>query len=343
MIEPVTYLFSSSTVDCFFGASFSDIEELVTKENAVIITDANLIELHFSKFESWKQIVINPGEEYKQQATADYVINELIRLEADRNTILIGVGGGVITDLTGYIASVYMRGIKCCFIPTTILCMVDAAIGGKNGVDVGIYKNLVGSFKHPEFLLYDYAFLETLPANEWINGFAEIIKHAIIKDPKLFEQLENTTIESFKSFPGKLNALVQANVKIKCSIVSRDEFEQGERRLLNFGHTIGHAIENICKVPHGYAVSVGMIAACAISEQMLNFDHLEYARITSLLSKYQLPLLLKFDKAKAWNILVHDKKRTGDGINVILLMAIGDPVIVTVPLRQLENIFNQLF
>jgi 3-dehydroquinate synthase len=149
------------------------------------------------------------------------------------------VGGGVVTDITGYAASVYMRGLKFGFVPTSVLAMVDASIGGKNGVDVGIYKNLVGLIKQPDFLLYDYSLLQTLPNDQWVNGFAEIIKHACIKDQQLFSMLENETLESFQSDKNKLAALIEKNVQIKTEVVLKDEFENGDRRLLNFGHTLG--------------------------------------------------------------------------------------------------------
>ncbi len=166
------YKFSGKTVDCYFDTDFSFIEKLVSKEKAVIITDENIAALHAVKFTGWKTIILKAGEEHKQQATVDHVINELIKLQADRETIVVGVGGGVVTDIAGYAASIYMRGVKCALAPTSILAMVDASIGGKNGVDVGLYKNLVGTIRHPECLLYDYSFLKTLPENEWQNGFA---------------------------------------------------------------------------------------------------------------------------------------------------------------------------
>ena len=142
-------IFSEKKVAYHFDASFSYLNELLDSKNTILITDENIFQLHRQKFEGWKTIVIKAGEEHKQQSTADYIIGELIRLEADRKTFIVGIGGGVVTDITGYTASVYMRGLKFGFIPTSILAMVDASIGGKNGVDVGVYKNLVGLIKQP--------------------------------------------------------------------------------------------------------------------------------------------------------------------------------------------------
>jgi 3-dehydroquinate synthase len=264
----------------------------------------------------------------------------LIKLQADKETFIIGIGGGVITDITGYAASVYMRGIKFAFVPTTILAMVDAAIGGKNGVDVGIYKNLVGVIKHPEFLLYDFLFLKTLPDEEWINGFAEIIKHACIKDTSMFQTLENSSLEEYKNDQQKMHELVKRNVDIKYNVVANDEFETGERKLLNFGHTIGHAIENIYNISHGNAVSIGMVAACKISESLIAFSEADTKRITQLLERYHLPVDLEFDTNKIWEILLMDKKKAGENMNFILPEEIGKGIVKPVPLSQLKELLN---
>lgn len=334
------YKFSSKTVECHFDAGFSLLESLVPKDKCIIITDENIALLYANKFKGWKVIAVRPGEEYKQQSTVDNVINELIKHQADRETFIVGIGGGVITDIAGYTASVYMRGVKFAFVPTTILAMVDAAIGGKNGVDVGVYKNLVGVVRHPEFLLYDYSFLQTLPKEEWTNGFAEIIKHACIKDADMFELLGANSLEEYQNFPNKVAELIKRNVDIKYNVVSNDEFETGERKLLNFGHTLGHAIENIYKIPHGNAVSIGMVTACKISEKITAFCAENTERVVQLLTKYNLPVDLKFDKEKVWEVLLMDKKKSGNSMNFILLNKIGDAIVKPVPLTQLKELIN---
>lgn len=335
------FKFSAKTVDCYFDAPFSLLEELVPKQTAVIITDDNIASIYKNELKEWKVIAIKAGEENKQQAIVDNIIDQLIKLQADRQTFIIGLGGGVITDMAGYAASVYMRGVKFAFVPTTILAMVDAALGGKNGVDVGIYKNLVGVIRHPEFLLYDYSFLKTLPGEEWINGFAEIIKHACIKDKEMFGLLEDNSLEEFKNSPGKIAELIKRNVEIKYNVVANDEFETGERKLLNFGHTVGHAIENIYKIPHGNAVSIGMVAACKISETLNGFPASESQRVTDILKKFNLPASYQFDKEKIWEVLLMDKKRSGDAMNFILLNKIGDGIVKQVPLNKLKDLINQ--
>lgn len=337
------YKFSLKTVDCYFDTDFSFLENLVEKRKVVIVTDDNIAAIYAERFAGWKVIAVQHGEENKQQATIDYVIAELIKLQADRETFIVGIGGGVITDIAGYAASVYMRGIKFGFVPTSILAMVDAAIGGKNGVDVGIYKNLVGVIRHPEFLLYDYSFLKSLPQAEWINGFSEIIKHACIKDTEMFSALENGSLEHFQHSPGTIAELIKRNVELKYNVVAGDEFETGERKLLNFGHTIGHAIENIYQLPHGNAVSIGMVAACKFSEKVNGFTSTNTQRVFELLKKYKLPVELAFDKEKVWEVLLLDKKKSGDTMNFILLKTIGDATIKSIPLADLKSlIFRDL-
>ena len=334
-----SFTFTNSSVDYYFDADFSYLEKLVSKEKAVIITDENLFAKHQRKFKGWNTIVLKPGEAYKVQQTVDVVIDQLIAFGADRSTTLIGVGGGVITDMTGYIAGVYMRGIKCGFVPTSILAMVDASIGGKNGIDVGLYKNMVGLIRQPQFLLYDISFLKTLPKSEWQNGFAEIIKHACIKDAAMFKLLQNNTLSKFKKEPALLATLIQRNALIKTKVVLKDEFEQADRKLLNFGHTLGHAIENMYELSHGQAISIGMTYATLMSVQIKGFNNAE--AVIGLLAKYGLPTFADFDKKKAFKTLQMDKKKNANGINYILLQKIGKGVIQQLLFTELETILQQ--
>lgn len=334
-----TYTFSNSQVDYFFDADFSHLEKLVSKEQAVVITDEHIFDKHKRKFKGWNTIVLKPGEAYKIQQTVDMIIDQLIAFGADRKTTLIGVGGGVVTDMTGYVAGVYMRGIACGFVPTSILAMVDASIGGKNGIDVGVYKNMVGLIRQPKFLLYDHSFLKTLPKEEWQNGFAEIIKHACIKDAAMFALLQAGSLASFKRDPAKLAALIQRNALIKTKVVVADEFEQADRKLLNFGHTLGHAIENMYELSHGQAISIGMTYAAIMSQQIRGFKDAE--AVIGLLAKYGLPTFADFDKKKAFKTLQMDKKKQAQGINYVLLQKIGKGVIQPLSFQELETILNQ--
>jgi len=339
-MKKLTYKFSNSSVDYYFAGGISHLKEIVDKDNTTIITDENVYNAHTKRFKNWNCIVLKPGEEYKVQSTVDEVIDQLIEMEADRKTTLVGVGGGVITDLTGYVASVYMRGISFGFIPTSLLAMVDASIGGKNGIDVGVYKNMVGVIRQPKFILHDMVFLNSLPQTEWENGFAEIIKHAAIKDAAMFHELESTTLKKYQSRQTSICELVQRNAIIKTKVVRNDEFEKGERRLLNFGHTLGHALENQYELSHGQAISIGMTYASVISEKITGFK--ESDRVTDLLAKYHLPTFADFDKRKVFDVLKMDKKRERKEMNYVMLEKIGKGVVGSIPLKQLEEIINQL-
>jgi 3-dehydroquinate synthase len=285
--------FSNSTVSFVIDGKFAAIDKMVDKSNAFYITDENVYALHENKFKGKKTIVIPSGEEHKHQATVDFIIEALLNFGATRQAVLIGVGGGVVTDMVGYVAGVYMRGVAVGFVPTTILAMVDASIGGKNGIDVGLYKNMVGLIRQPSFLLYDLDFLKTLPVHQWENGFAEIIKHAAIKDAKMMKELASRNLAFYQKDKKSLAALIEKNVQIKIKVVQKDEFEKGDRKLLNFGHTLGHAIENEHALLHGHAISIGMVYASKISQVLLGFN--ETGLLVDTLKKYGLPTSMHFN------------------------------------------------
>lgn len=311
------------------------IDTLADPATTIYITDENIFFHHRNKFDGRKVIVLNAGERFKTQATADAVIRQLIDLQADRKYTIVGVGGGVITDLTGYAASVYMRGLPFGFVPVSLLAMVDASIGGKNGVDVGPYKNLVGVIRQPDFLLYDTAFLDSLPRQEWVNGFAEIIKHACIKDASMFEELEKNDVDYYRNNKTALSSLIERNAIIKSDVVKADEFERGDRKLLNFGHTWGHAIETRLEIPHGHAVSVGMVMACRLSETLTGFT--ETSRLINVLERYGLPVKAEVDKKEVFAVLKMDKKKESASMNYVVLNRIGEATIKKIPIDELEK------
>ncbi|MFM1795249.1 MAG: hypothetical protein RL642_1634, partial [Bacteroidota bacterium] len=274
-------------------------------------------------------------EAYKIQPTVDAIVEQLIAFQADRSAVLVGVGGGVITDLTGYVASVYMRGVEFGFVPTSLLAMVDASIGGKNGIDVGEYKNMVGIIRQPSFLFYDTNMLSTLPHKEWINGCAEIIKHGAVLDAKLFKQLSSLAIEKLKSNKKLLREIVRKNVELKSAVVKRDEFEKGDRKLLNFGHTLGHALETQYELTHGQAVALGMVFAAWLSEKVLGFKQAD--QIETVLVQYGLPTRAEFDVDRVFEILKMDKKRLSKQMRFVLVSKLGKGGIVEIPLTLLKK------
>lgn len=336
------FVFSDKKVHIYWDFSFAQLEQLTSRTNTVILTDHQVFKLYKDLFNNWKIIVIDVGEAAKQQSTINEVVRQLMEMGADKSTCLVGVGGGVVTDIAGFVASIYMRGIDFGFVPTTLLGMVDASIGGKNGIDVGDFKNMIGTTNQPSFLVYDFAFLNSLSEEDWSNGFAEIIKHACIKDQEMFNDLELSTIDHYRINIPALTALVEKNVHIKMQIVQSDEFETGERKLLNFGHTIGHAIERVCNLSHGKAISKGMVCAAMISEKISNLPESNSIRVVSLLRKYGLPTDIDIDVVSVMRNVNMDKKRKGNDISYILLDRIGKARIKAIPLDEFSQLCNQL-
>jgi len=332
--------FTTKKVDYYFDASFADIDLLIPKEQQIFITDENVFHSLQPKFKGRKVIAVPAGEAHKNQSTVDSIIHQLMHIGADRQSFLVGVGGGVVTDLTGYVATIYMRGIRFGFVPTTVLAMVDASIGGKNGVDVGAFKNIVGTIQQPAFLLYDVSLLKSLPIEEWVNGFAEIIKHAAIRDAKMFVELEQSTFAKYRRDKAAMSALIQRNALLKSKVVQEDEFEKSVRRLLNFGHTIGHAIETNNHLSHGHAVAIGMVEAGKLSATIKKFR--DTSRLNSLIARYGLPTEAYYDKMQAINMLRMDKKKVQSSMNFVLLEKIGKAVVEPIPLTTLEELIKQL-
>jgi len=328
--------FSNKNVSYYFGYSCKELDKYVNKDLSVIITDDNVFRYHETVFKKRKVILIKAGEKYKNQNSIDFIVSKLIDYGVDRSYTIIGVGGGVVTDIAGYVSSIYMRGIKCVFFPTTILAMVDASIGGKNGIDVGIYKNMIGCFKQPDALFFDFNFLKTLPRIEWVNGFAEIIKHACIKDKNMFNELEKNNINFYLKYPTKINELIKKNVLIKTKVVKNDEFEKKDRMLLNFGHTLGHAIENSYNLSHGYAISIGMVYACMYSDKFVGFS--DTHKVVDVLSKYELPTQFIFNKKQTFERILKDKKKSNLIINYILLRGIGKGIVFPINKEKLKEI-----
>ncbi|HUR11172.1 MAG TPA: 3-dehydroquinate synthase [Flavitalea sp.] len=341
-MKKISYTFSRQTTDYYFDATWRELDELTTGYSVIFITDENIQRLHSDKLKDRKTIIIPAGEKHKQQNTADQIILELISFEADKSTFIIAVGGGVVTDLAGYVASVYLRGVKFAFVPTTLLAMVDASNGGKNGVDVGQYKNLVGTISQPQFIFYDLSFLDTLPLKEFSNGCAEMIKHGCIRDASIFKLLSAYTPEKLLKDRQVLGGLIEKNVVLKSQIVQEDEFEKGDRALLNFGHTVGHAIENVFNLMHGEAISIGMVVASKLSEKFFDFPSTETEKLIGTLKNYHLPVEIPDNIKDAIHALKMDKKRTNGEIRFVLLKEIGRAKTYQISIIELENIIKTI-
>jgi len=324
------------------GESLRNLRKYLPEERIVIITDSNVRRYYEKDFPFCDLIVIGTGEEIKNLDTVRAIYEKLVGLEADRFSFIVGIGGGIVCDIAGFVASTYLRGVKFGFVSSTLLSQVDASVGGKNAVNFRGYKNMVGVFNQPEFVICDMNLLSTLPKREFLCGFAEIVKHAAIGDAGLFSYLEENFDKALGLDPQVIERLVHDSVVIKASIVSRDEKEKGERRKLNFGHTFGHAIEKIAAVPHGEAVSIGMVIASAISVKRGRLPAKQAERIERLLKQLRLPTRLQLDGVRVLDALKKDKKRKGDSINFVLLRGIGNAVVEKVSISELEAVAKDL-
>jgi 3-dehydroquinate synthase len=271
------------------------------------------------------QITIPAGEKSKTFKQAGAICDQVIAARLDRQSFVIGLGGGVIGDISGFVAAIYHRGIPHVQIPTTLLAMVDSSIGGKTGVNAAAGKNLIGAIHHPSLVIDDVDVLKTLPPREFNQGFAEIIKHAIIADAKMFEVLQSWKASDSPA----LQSLIKRNIEIKSKIVAKDEHDRtGERAILNFGHTVGHAIERAGgyrKFLHGEAISVGMVAASAISIKKAGLPPNQRDAIIDLLQRFDLPTRLppKFPREKIFEALQYDKKFESGKIRFVVTSGIG--------------------
>jgi 3-dehydroquinate synthase len=309
-------------------------------ERYVVITDDCVGSLYGKKFlASLADVGLNvnliefpAGEASKNISTVLDISEKLLQLGADSETLLLALGGGVVGDITGFIASVFMRSVPYIQIPTTLVAQVDSSIGGKTAVDLPQGKNLMGTFYQPCAVFTDLSFLETLPEKEFNNGLAEIIKYGIIDDEKMFHTVEDN-IEAIKLKDSKLLLnIIETCCRIKKSIVEIDEKDQGLRHILNFGHTLGHALETMSQytITHGEGVALGMIAAARLSEKMGYLESNEAKRIEALIREAGLPCKIP-ETFFADNIIAAlqmDKKKKGDIIRFVLLKKIGMPFII---------------
>jgi 3-dehydroquinate synthase len=306
------------------------VREVLPPSRCAVITDSHVAPLYAEEVTKslercgFKPMVITvaAGEESKSMATAESICDQMVAARLDRGAFVVALGGGVVGDLAGFAASIYYRGIPHVQVPTTVVAQVDSAIGGKTGVNAREGKNLIGSFHQPIQVITDPAVLSTLPKREFNEGIAEIIKHAVIRDASMLDDLPRAIVSD-------LAALIARNQQIKAQIVSEDEFEKlGLRALLNFGHTIGHAIENAagygCYL-HGEAVSLGMSAALDLSVGKANLPIDQAQKVRAALSAFDLPIRLpaKVSSEELMSALGKDKKFEGGSIRFVLTRNLG--------------------
>ncbi len=277
-------------------------------------------------------ISIPAGEKSKRLAVVEQCFDQLATHRLERKSFIVALGGGVVGDLAGFVAATYLRGIPFVQVPTTLLAQVDSSVGGKTGVNLAAGKNLVGAFYQPQLVLCDLDTLKTLPAREYVSGLAEVIKYGIIYDAILFAQLERNLPKLLQRDAATLAAVIARCCEIKAEVVGQDETESGLRAILNFGHTIGHAIENSSgygKFLHGEAIAIGQVAAAKLSQALLGLSSVEAARIEKLLVQAGLPVKIRLDAARRKKLLGAmklDKKVSAGEIKFVLAEKIGKVV-----------------
>jgi len=305
----------------------------------VIVTDTRIDALHGERVQAALEkmdlrvdrIAVPPGEEAKGIGTVLAVTERLTALGADRQTVLIALGGGVVGDLTGFAASIYLRGIPVIQIPTTLLAQVDSSIGGKTGVDTAAGKNLLGTFKQPQGVFIDIAFLKTLPDAIFRSGLAEVIKYGIIESPEMLDDLESAVANGNLRDTAFLERIIATACRIKKDIVELDERDRGLRRILNFGHTVGHAVEAASgyALSHGESVAIGMVAAARLSERLHGLPADDAARIAALIRSVGLPdrIPTEMDPEDILARLSLDKKKEGGMIHFVMIRKLGTPFV----------------
>ena len=324
----------------YIGCAKELLQEILPERRVIVISDSSVDRTHHDLIAPYEYILVGQGEQAKSLATLDDIYRQLIELGADRTTFILGVGGGVVTDIAGFVASTYMRGVEFGFITTTLLGAVDASVGGKNGVNIGGFKNMVGTFSQPKFVVCDASLLASLPKREFRAGLAEVIKTAILGDKELFEILEQSSFEELRNNEKLLESVIRHCVAIKASVVAEDEREGGRRRILNLGHTLAHAIEkSTSKLSHGEAVAVGLyyITNSALTRKYISKNDAE--RIFALIERYGFDVALPIERNEVLKAVEGDKKRNGDSLHIIFPTAIGTVEDRVVPYTELDKIF----
>ena len=317
-MEPLFNVRSRSGI--YIGPVKDILSGVLPEGRVVVVSDATIDRLYHPLLEKYDTVLIGLGESVKTLQTVETIYRRFIELGVDRSTFVLAVGGGIVTDVAGFAASTYMRGLKFGFVSTTLLGQVDASVGGKNGVNVDGYKNMAGTFTQPQFVICDPGLLRTLPDREFRAGLAEVVKAAIIADADLFGRIENTTFEALRTDTDLLTDAVSAAIRVKADIVERDEHESGDRRKLNLGHTLAHSN----RMNHGEAVAVGtaLIAGAAVKLGVLS--EADRDRIVHVLMQLGFDLTPPVDVKRLLKEVGKDKKNEEGILRIVLPVGIGD-------------------
>ncbi|MFQ5721942.1 MAG: 3-dehydroquinate synthase [Candidatus Aminicenantales bacterium] len=320
------------------------LASLHQKSDLAFITDKNIYTYYPNIFIPSRTIILNPGEKSKSLSTMESIYRQFINWKLDRASTVVGIGGGVVGDITGFAASTFMRGLQFILVPTTLVAQADSSIGGKNSLNFKGYKNIVGTFCQPQFIMLDFNFLHTLPQSEIQNGIAEIIKHVIIASSSFFNYLEQNSGHLESLSPQVVKKSVLESIRIKSSIVKVDPKESNQRRKLNFGHTLAHALEKTIHLPHGIAVVAGMAFAVRASYRLGFLSANHSARILAFFQRLCLLSLPSFfpSKKSLMEAIWRDKKKEGEFIHFVFLSKIGRALIKKISYSQLKELIYDL-
>ncbi len=310
--------------------------EFFPREKSLLVVDTAVSERVAELLPDWPVLSVLSGESAKSLAVVERLYQQLLLLGAERGTRLIAIGGGALLDLVGFVAATFLRGLECGLVPSTLLSQVDASIGGKNGINFGGFKNIVGTIRQPGLVLCDVSLLASLPDDEFLSGLAEVVKHGAIADNGIIDLLTTKRCEILARDSATLTTLINRSLAVKQRIVEQDPREVGIRRLLNFGHTVGHALEHLAPIKHGHAVSVGMCAAAYISVERGLLSRSEALRLAQLLSDLGLPTKLEANISDLVVGIGKDKKREEDFVHTVLLNSIGKAVIEKLAIGEWE-------
>lgn len=323
-----------TNTEIFTGIGYNYFKTLASGRDLVIISDNNLFTLYPDAFENEKYIIIEPGEEHKTLQTVELIIQKLIQFKADRKTLIVGFGGGNVCDVAGFVANIYMRGTNFGFVATTLLAQIDAALGGKNGVNFGGFKNYLGNISQPEFVVCDPTMFKTLKDEDYLSGLGEVLKYAFICEKNLSEYVVANAEGILARDPDVLRLIVKRCIEIKTRIVEVDPTDTGVRHILNFGHTVGHCIEIVDGIPHGIAVAKGIVAAIGISVKLGYSESALIKQGEEIITKLIPDISYKLDE-RHYDLLINDKKKSGDLINFVFLLNIGEPLIIKVKMSEI--------
>lgn len=315
----------------------------------LILSDANVYNAQGDKFiknlnaQIVYEYIVNPGEDAKSIDVYEKIIEYCVKINLSRKSLLIALGGGVVGDLGGFIASTYMRGIDFVQVPTTLLAQVDSSIGGKTGINIGDFKNIIGTFYQPKLTYINSQALETLSDEEFKGGMSEVIKYSLIYDYEFLDYLIENSKGILNKDKEKLYYVVKKCASIKAEVVGKDEKESGLRKILNFGHTFGHGVEKLCKISHGFAISIGMNMAFKLSlkENLITQEY--YEKFLKVCECYDLPLNFEeIEASRVLNIMKSDKKNSFAKINLVLPVGLGKvDVIDTIEEEKILDIIKE--